>query len=165
MPPAAASQVVVVDDTTPSELMIHWWPLRDEPLSVAIVVAVVAAVGIGAGVISSSAFVGLASAAALTIALRDYLLPADFHLNELGVKKSTFGHSRRTPWREIADYRVGKQGIMLLADRDAGPLNNMHGIYVPYRGERTALVALVEYYLPGSHQTTTAEGLVRQHSD
>ena len=163
MPPATLpSRVVVVDGVALPELTICSWPLRDEPVAAAVVLLMAAGVSITAAVVARSYLVGVASALALLLALRSWWLPAEFHVNELGVKRTTWGRSQRTPWREIAAYELCASGVLLLADSEASPLGLLRGIYVPYQTQRTALMAMVEQHLPGVVREPAGEGVVRQ---
>jgi hypothetical protein len=140
-----APRIVVVDGAAPREVTISSWPLRDEPLSVAIAVIAAAALGIGVGYAAASIVVGIAATAALLAALRNLLLPAQFQLNELGVRQLILGRSRRITWREIADCHVGERGIvLLLAD---SPQSLLRGVYVPFLQQRDELLTIVEHHL------------------
>jgi hypothetical protein len=152
MPPAnPTARVVIVDDVAPPDITIVSWPMRDQPFASAIVFAIAVGASIGAGFIAGSVVVGLLSAAALLVALRHWWLAAEFHLNELGVKRTLWGRSRRTPWREIAGYQLRREGVALLVDGDTSPIAMLRCMYIPYLARRETIVALVEYNLRGEH--------------
>jgi hypothetical protein len=139
--------VVVVESAAPPDLIVNSWPLRDEPLAATITLAVALTVSIAAGYLAGSLLFGLASAAALLLALRGWWLPVEYQLNELGVKQTIFGRGQRTPWHDWGGYRLHSRGVILLPEAVASPLDTLRGIYIPYLHQRDELVEIVERHL------------------
>jgi hypothetical protein len=147
MPAGPSNQAVLVDDPTSPALTIESWPLRDEPIASTLLLGTSLVVGLAVGLVGQNWLIGLASALALVLALRGLWLPAEYQLNELGVRRTVLGRSRRTPWREIGGYQIGSTALALWPDRQFTLRSMLRGMTIPYGDRRDQLVAIVEHYM------------------
>lgn len=145
-----SNQVVVAEGSPPRALTIESWPMRDEPLASSLLLGFAIAVGIAASWIAQNGLTGVACATALLLALRHLWMPAEFQINELGVRRTVLGRSRRTPWREIGGYQIGSTAIAIWPDQEPSLQNVLRGVYIPYGRQRDQLIAIVELYMSRS---------------
>ena len=141
----------------PAEVRVDCWPLRDDWPRAWLVIAGTVAFAAIAGETAGSTALGVASMAALNVALWRLWMPVRFELGHQGVVQSVLGRRRRTAWKDVDHCRIGTAGILLLPHQDTSPLACLRGLYIPYRQQREELLDLVDYYLsppPSASEST-----------
>jgi hypothetical protein len=90
----------------------------------------------------------LAAAGALCVAISAWRLfvPVTFELDAMGITQHILGKTSRIPWTSIDRAEIGLEGVFLAAEGQ--PLAALRGLYVPWEGQREAVLAQVEYYIP-----------------
>lgn len=139
-------KVIVLDEQSP-ELELRRWPLRDEPTTATIVLAVLLLISTGIGFIGGSIWWGVASAFALLVSQWRMWLPVEFRFSELGVVQSCLRRTWRIRWDHLRGYEVHNDGVLLLPDEQNLALARLKGIYVPFGHEREELLEIIAHYL------------------
>ena len=85
--------------------------------------------------------------AVLFATLWRFWLPIRFELGPQGISQIVLGRTIRIPWTGILNYEIRSRGVMLYADHVLTPLSALRGLYLPYAGQRDAVLGHVEYYL------------------
>lgn len=131
----------------PEELTIDDWPLRDRPLSSAV------ALGLAGGAIwlvvwtTGNRLAGAVIVVLLTLTLWRTCLPVRYQLGAGGVVQSTLGWRRRISWSSIRHYELHAAGALISPDSTSTSLSSLRGLFLPWGGQREALIAQLEHYL------------------
>jgi hypothetical protein len=133
--------------TPPPEVTIHHWPLRDRPLSAAVVGALVAAAGGVSVWATGQPALGLIVAILLALAAWRAWLPARYELDGGGVTEASLGWRRRVPWAHIRGLSERRDGVLLLPDEAAQGAAAFRGLYLPWGSQADAIRAHLDYYL------------------
>ena len=83
----------------------------------------------------------------LAITLWRTWLPVRYQIGGGGIVQVALGRRRRIPWTAILRYEVRPGGVLLLPDAIVTPLSPLRGLYLPWGGQREAVLASCEYYL------------------
>lgn len=99
-----------------------------------------------AGAIAESGLMGGVSFAALAVAAWRLWVPVTFEFGSRGVIYSVLGRTRHLPWSHIARYEVRPRGLLLFAEADTSPLAALRSVYIPWHGQRAAILEVVGFY-------------------
>ena len=65
------------------------------------------------------------------------------------MEQNVLGFSRLIAWTSIRHYEVRGDGIVLYFDAELSKLSPLRGVYIRWANQREAVLANLEYYLPG----------------
>jgi hypothetical protein len=133
----------------PEEVTIHDWPLRDRPLGSLLALTLGAAASWLVGWKTGQPTAGGLAAAVLAATLWRTWLPVRYELGGSGIVQTIFGWRRRISWIAIQRCEVKHDGVLLLPDATATPLSPVRGLYLHWGDKRDAVLAHLDYYLPG----------------
>ena len=95
---------------------------------------------------SGQTYLAVAALATLALALWRFFVPVVYELSADGVDQWVFGRLVRLPWRVITRCEIRESGVLLTFRRDESPLAAIRGLFLPFDGNRDAVVAQVRYY-------------------
>jgi hypothetical protein len=133
----------------PAEVTLAVWPLRQAPLGSLLVLAIGAAASWLAAWSLAQPWAGFVAAGALAMTTWRTWIPVTYEMGLAGVTQTALGRRRRISWPAIRGYRVYPRGVLLLADETIAPLSPLRGLYVPWLNKREAVLATLDYHLPG----------------
>lgn len=131
----------------PNDLRLTVWPLRDDGWRAWAGVVTIALISAGMGWRFHSLAVGLACGVALLTAAWRLVVPVTWDFGSQGVAERALGRRRVIPWPAIAGWRCYRRGVLLLPESNPSPVGVLNGWYVPWKGEREQLVAVLEHYV------------------
>jgi hypothetical protein len=131
----------------PEEVTLVVWPLRQEPLSALVALAIAAAISWLVAWSSQRAWLGVLAAITLAITLWRTWLPVTYEIGVSGVTQTVLGRRRRISWPAIRAHDVRGNGVLLVPDSVVAPLSPLRGLYIPWLDQRDKVLACVEYYL------------------
>ena len=105
----------------------------DYPRSV-LLIAIVAAVCVGAHVAFGGVAYAVLAAAFLAVSLRSYFLPTWVELDEAGVRLRFLGRTRAVAWGEVRRVDVHKEGVHLSPFPELSRLDSFRGTFVRFAG-------------------------------
>ena len=142
----------------PEEVTIRYLGLRDRPLATWFNLFLAAAASIFAGTFLGNELWGWGLMGLFLLTLWPTLLPLRFEMGPHGITRFVLGRKTRIPWTSILNYRVYRQGVLLLPDAVVTPLSPLRGLFLPWGSQREKVLANIEYYLASwtASQTTTA---------
>jgi hypothetical protein len=133
----------------PDEVTISDWPLRDRPLPSSLAVTLAAGASWLAVWATNNPAAGGAIAILLALTLWRTWLPVRYQLGGGGVVQSVLGWRRRIAWTAIRNYELHGDGVLLSPDAAVTSLSPLRGLYLPWGTRRDAVIAQLDYYLPG----------------
>jgi hypothetical protein len=142
--PSSTKSVKAVANDSPTPFKWRSWPVVDEARRSWPLIAVLAAVAVLAGWMTSDVFAGLLVAAVLAAAVWRLWLPVTYEINSQGIEERCFGRQKRIPWSQLIAGEIHAHGISFqfeLQDR-AGCM--WRSFFLPWdRHRETVLAALV----------------------
>ncbi len=129
--------------------LVRWrsWPLRENPLAAAFVLAALIAAGFGVHWVTGGVLLAVFASIALTASMWRYFVPVTYELNTDGIHQWTLGRHRRAPWNEVRHYETCPGGVMLLPHAEACPIDAFRGLYLPWGDRGEEVMNQVRYYL------------------
>lgn len=131
----------------PEELTLRDWPLIDRPLGSLAAIGLAAALSWLVGWAIGSPLVGGAVATLLAVTLWRTWLPVRYELSGGGITQIVFGRRRRIPWTAIRQHEFRSDGVILVPDAELTPLSPLRGLYLHWGGQRSEVIAHLDYYL------------------
>ena len=131
---------------TPRSARVVSWPLRDGGFRAWAMLMGLGLIASGAGFIAASALMGGGCFAALAVAAWRLWVPVTFEFRSRGVIYTVLGRARQIPWTQIARYEVRPRGLLLFAEADTSPLAALRSVYIPWNGQRAAILEVVGFY-------------------
>jgi len=133
----------------PAEVTVVDWPVRDQPLGASLALALAAGAVWLADWATGNGLAGVVLGVLLAVTLWRTWLPVKYQLGGGGVEQKVLGFSRRMAWGSIRNYEVRGDGLLLFFDAELSKLSPLRGVYIRWGGQREAVLANLEYYLPG----------------
>ena len=130
---------------------LRWtsWPIFDERPEAWLMTIFAIAVGVGTGVISHSLITGIFALVLLTVTLSRLWLPVSYEVGTLGIIEVVWKRRRCLAWRQIAGYRVFKNGVLIFHALDENAGSGLFGMYIPTTGHRDAILSVLKRYVGG----------------
>jgi hypothetical protein len=128
----------------------HWrsWPLAsDWRLSWALPVGILC-VGAMVWWLDGGWLLGLLAAAALALAVWQFLLPVTYEICSLGVRRYALGRMRLVPWSAVQAYQLRSTGVVFFQKDDPTAIDLLSSLFVPYPSDEDEVVVAVRLYLP-----------------
>ncbi|MEA1950938.1 MAG: hypothetical protein U9N87_06105 [Planctomycetota bacterium] len=144
---AEADASIVLDP--PPSLRWRVWPLLDQPIRGAGVLAAMVLAGLITWWATGRPQLGMLATVALMAALWRFFLPSSFELNRHGLNQQRFGHQRRIPWKSIRRHERSQEGVLLLPHTDDCPLDRLRGLFLAWTDNRTEVLAHIDFHLGG----------------
>lgn len=130
----------------PADLTLVNWPVRDQPVSAAVLALALLAGAAAVGWWGPHPIAGVAAAAAFWLATWRWWVPVTFVFGPAGVTQTILGRSTRQPWPTVASFDRLEYGVMLLPDTEDSTAA-FRGRYVAWRDQRDALLVLLDFYI------------------
>jgi hypothetical protein len=129
--------------------VLRWrnWPLAQGSWGAWAIVLGIAAAGIGVGLASASAWLGVAAGGALAVTLWQFLLPADYEVNPVGFSRQVVGFRRLVPWQAVRSFQPRAAGIVLFQCDDPAPIDALRSEFLPYSSDEDETLCAVRQYL------------------
>lgn len=135
------------ETSTPRDLRITNWPLRDDGPWAMLAVTLVLAVALGAMILSASPATGLLALLALVLAMWRLWIPVTFEFSPHGMTQEVLGRRRRIAWRSIGGYRVVRRGVWLLPHASELRIAAPRSLFVRGGPQLDTLLAVLAFYL------------------
>lgn len=138
-------------DAEPSgSASIRWrsWPLVDQsPWSWLLPVGIL---GIAALIcwLDGGWALAICALVALAIAMWQFMLPVNFEICSLGVRRYALGRTRLVPWRAIRAYQLRSTGVVFFQRSDPTTIDLLTSLFVPYSRDEDEVVVALRLYLP-----------------
>ncbi len=131
-------------------LPLRWqcWPLRDDALRSALLLAGLAAVGLLVYWLTGQSHTALVAAGLLGATLWRHFVPSTYELSESGLERRVLGRRLRTAWRAIRRWEAGPDGVLLLARREPGLWGWCRAIYVPWGSRAEEVLERLRSHCP-----------------
>jgi hypothetical protein len=149
----SSSQSLSTPHQAPRPIRWRSWPLQTHPVVGLLLVAALAAAGLGILEWTDRAYLAGLAVAALLIGFWRFFVPVAFELNADGVHQRILGRHGQIAWRSIQRYEIFADGILLLPFADRAGLDALRGLYLPWGAHRDEVLACVQQYLPGAAQS------------
>jgi hypothetical protein len=133
----------------PTEVTIVDWPVRDQPVGASLALALAAGAVWLAVWATGNPLVGIIVGVLLAATLWRTWLLVSYQIGGGGVEQKVLGFSRRMAWGSIRHYEVRGDGVVLFFDSELSKLSPLRGVYIRWGGQRQAVLANLEFYLPG----------------
>ena len=131
----------------PEEISYRSWPLREGDRGAWITMGVIVATTLLAlWVAESLAMAALTLGSLLAVSWQTWL-PTSVQIGPAGIQLSTLGRRRRIPWTSIRHYEIGRHGLLLSPDVAQNAFSPLRGLYLPWAGQRSQVLANFEFYL------------------
>jgi hypothetical protein len=128
---------------------IRWrsWPLTDDWHWSWLLPAGILCVGTMVAWLGGGWVAGLVAAAALALAVWQFLLPITYEISSLGVRRYALGRMRLVPWSAIRAYQLRTNGLVLFQRPDPVAIDLLRSFFVPNPPDEDELVVAVRLYL------------------
>jgi hypothetical protein len=132
-----------------SSSTLSWrsWPLVDSRRWSWLVPLAVLGVGAGVSYLGGGWLLALAVVAGLGVTLRHFVLPIDYEITSLGIRRRTMRRSRLVPWHAVRAYQLRPTGVVLYQRHDATKLDLLRSMFVPYPDEPDELLIAIRSQL------------------
>jgi hypothetical protein len=128
---------------------IRWriWPLKDHAGRSWLLIAGMLAVGgivwyLGGGwLLSVLAVFGLAGT------LWQLLLPVDYEVDTLGLRRNALGRTRLIPWHAVRAFQLRPSGVVLYRHSDPMKIDVLRSLFVPYPADEDEMLCAVREQL------------------
>jgi hypothetical protein len=122
-------------------LVLRRWPLAEEPQAAIIFATIVASLFLLTLLATANLVAALFVATALALAAWRTILPVTYVLDASGIEQRVFFLRRRIAWAAVARYEIWPQGVRLLRSAAGHPLDALRSVFIPWLGDREALLA------------------------
>jgi hypothetical protein len=133
----------------PTEVTIVDWPVRDQPLGASLALVLAAGAVWLAVWATGNAVAGTVVGVLLAVTLWRTWLPVRYQIGSGGVEQKVLGFPRRMAWSSIRHYEVRGDGVVLFFDSELSKLSPLRGVYIRWGSQREAVLANLEFFLPG----------------
>ena len=129
--------------------VLRWrsWPLVDHRSWSWAVLVVVMAVGCGVAYLCGNWLAGTVAVVVLAAALWQFLLPATYEVNALGIRRLVLGRTRLVPWHAVRSYRRLSTGIVLYQRPDPTAVDALRSLFLPYPPDEDEMLCAVREHL------------------
>jgi hypothetical protein len=128
--------------------MLAWrrWPLVDWPRSSWLVVVMIACLGASVWYSGGGWVLGVTAAAGLAATFWSYLLPVNYEVASIGLRRRVWNHTRLVPWHAIRAYQLRPSGVVLYQRSDPGAIDVLRSMFVPYPSDADELLVALRRY-------------------
>jgi hypothetical protein len=105
------------------------------------------AIGGAAVYISGNWLAGLFAAAALCASLWQFLLPVQYEISPIGLRRQALGRARLVPWHAVRSYRPGADGVALYPVSEPMAMDALRSLFLPYPADEDEVLCAVREYL------------------
>ncbi len=148
------------------DLRLVSWPLRDTPLTSVLVLLACLSIGVLAGWLSRSWYMGLLGCLALMVAVWKFWIPIVCELGPSGVTVGVLHWRRHIAWHEIARFESRERGMMFYTEREQSALSALRSLYLPWHGSRDAVTEICDRYHPSARESTASwRGIQAENPD
>ncbi len=140
----STSQSVITERAVP----VAWrsWPLVDQRRWSWLVMALLVAVGGGVWFLGGGWLLAVVVTLGLATTLWKYFMPIDYELAPLGLRRRVLGRTRVVPWHSIRAYRLRPSGVVLYQRSEAGVIDLLRSMFVPFPPDADDLVSAMRQY-------------------
>ena len=124
------------------------WPLRDDWAFAGSSLLGTVLLGWLVARATESASAGFVCGLAMQLTLWRLWLPVTFEFGPRGIVQSVLGRARLVTWNRISAVRLRPAGILITFDQRELPLAVFSSLYVRWRDQQTAVLAVVRQYVP-----------------
>lgn len=154
--PSTVDQVTETGGGVPRPVVFVSWPIVDErprsllPASAIPAAALVVYLATGHGALAAL------TAGAMALTLWRLLVPIRYEINFLGITQHVLRRRRHVPWRAMGGYKIRDDGMLVLPRGGASPLGYVRALFVPWGGQREAMLVFARRYLGGATEENSS---------
>jgi hypothetical protein len=128
--------------------MLTWrsWPLLDRPRSSWIVPAILASVAVGVWYVGGGWVLAVVALAGLATAFWSFLLPIEYEVGAMGLRRRVLNRTRLVPWHAIRAYQLRPSGIVLYQRSDPEAVDLLRSMFVPFPPDADELLVAIRQY-------------------
>ncbi len=129
--------------------LLRWrcWPLMDHPRWSWLVAVAILAVGILVWFLGGGWLLAAAAMTGLAATLWQFLLPVDYEISTLGLRRRALRRARLVPWHTVRAYQPRTSGIVLYQRSDPTKLDLLRSVFVPYPADEDELLCAARQHL------------------
>ena len=133
--------------------ILSWriWPLVDRPRTSWLVPVVVASIAFVVWRLGGGWVLAAGTSAGLAVTLWAFLLPVEYEVAPVGLRRRVLNRTRLVPWHAIRAYQLRSTGIVLYQRSDPGTIDLLRGIFIPFPPEADELLVAMRHN--ASHAT------------
>jgi len=133
-------------------LLLRWrsWPLVEHRRWSWLVVLSMAAVSGCIWYAGGGWPLALATFAGMAVTLWQFLLPVDYELTPLGLRRSALRRTRLVPWQSVRAFQARTTGVILYQRADPTGIDLLRSLFVPYPSDEDDLLCALRHYLSHS---------------
>jgi hypothetical protein len=90
----------------------------------------------------------LAAAVGLAGTIWPFLLPVQYEIDSLGLRRSALGRSRLVAWHAVRAYQLRPTGVILYRRADPTPADVLRSFFVPFPEDEDAMLCALREHLP-----------------
>jgi hypothetical protein len=144
----ARDSSIRVRPTSPEEVTISDWALRDRPLASSVAMTLAAGATWLAVWATNNWIIGVLVAVALALTLWRTWLPIQYELSASGITQRVLHLERRIPWTAVRAHEIKADGVLFLPDDTIAPASPLRGLYLHWGAHREQVLAQIHYHLP-----------------
>lgn len=129
---------------------LRWrdWPLVDHCKWSWLMPLLIATVAVGVYWTTNSVILLIVASTCLAITLWSFLLPANYEVTPIGLRRRALGRVRLFPWQAVRAYQLRSTGAILFQQPDPSPIDIPRGLFVPFPPDVDELIVALRLYLP-----------------
>lgn len=129
---------------------LRWrdWPLIDRRKWSWVIPLLIVTVAFGVYWLTNSVILPLVTSICLAISLWSFLLPTNYEVTPLGLRRRAFGQVRLFPWQAVRAYQLRSTGAILFQQPDPTPIDIPRSLFVPFPPDVDELIVALRLYLP-----------------
>jgi hypothetical protein len=123
------------------------WPLVEQLRWAWIVPVGMIAIGVAIWYLDGGRLLAVAAIVGLAITLRQFLLPINYEVASLGIRRHVWRHSRLVPWHAVRAYQLRPTGVVFYQRNDPTKFDLLRSLFVPYPAEPDELIGAIRPHL------------------
>jgi hypothetical protein len=124
----------------PKSLLLHRWPLRDEPRAAAGFAIITTLFVVLTLVATQSTVAACVVAMVLALAAWRTVLPVSYLIDSGGIEQHVLFLRRRVAWAAVARCEIWPDGVRLLRSASGHPLDALRSMFIPWQADRDAIL-------------------------
>ncbi len=123
------------------------WPLVDARRRAWVVPVGMVSVGVAVWYLGGGWLLAAAAVVGLAITLRQFLVPTNYEVASLGIRRYVMRHSRLVPWHAVRAYQLRATGVVLYQRSDPTKFDLLRSEFVPYPADPDELIGAIRPHL------------------
>ena len=132
----------------PADLSWRAHPVRQRPGRAVVAIALIAGLGVAAGLMGGGPWWGIAAAAVMLISLNRFFLPSRFVIDAEGITASYPLRRQRMKWVDLRRFGSDRWGGFLSTRARGGWTDSVSGMHVLFAEDHEPIVAAIRGRMP-----------------